>query len=205
MCSEMSKRDNKPPCSYLLADQEAPAHVNTVFGNVVIGCILSCQLNDLREDTVLFSCDLPLDQIRAKGNELKNIFPFPDLSKTLCTATPFPSQSNLPTDQARFIGKLNLDLQTARQVEQITVKQSLDPNWFIHRKFRLTASNFGLVVNRKKQPTDTFLRNIFQPKDLANVAPIKHGKQNESVPRALYAYEMQKRTENSLCMRQVSW
>lgn len=115
------------------------------------------------------------------------------LPKTLCTATPFPLQSNLPSDQARFIAKFNLDLQTAWQVEQITVNQSLDPNWFIHRQFRLTASNFGLVVNRKKQPTDTFLRNIFQPRVLANVASIKHGKQNESVARALYAYEMQKK------------
>jgi len=57
----MSKRENKPPCSYLLSDQEAPAHINTVFGNVVIGSILSYQLNDLREDTLLFSCDRPPD------------------------------------------------------------------------------------------------------------------------------------------------
>ena len=38
-----------------------------------------------------------------------------------------------------------------------------------------------------------FLRNIFQPKDLSNVASIKHGKQNESIARTLYAHEMQKR------------
>ena len=138
----MSKRENKPTCSYLLSEQEAPAHVNTVFGNVVIGTILSYQLNDLREDTVLFSCDRPPDQVCGKENELKNILPFPDLPKTLCTATPFAPPSNLPSDQARSISKLN-DLDSARHREKTTVKQSLDANRFVHRKFRLTASNFG--------------------------------------------------------------
>ena len=113
MCSEMSKRENKPPCSYLLSDQEAPAHVNTVFGNVVIGSILSYQLNDLRENTVLFSCDRPPDQVHWKENELNNILPFPDLPKTLCTATPFAPPSNLPSDQARLISNLNLHLDSA--------------------------------------------------------------------------------------------
>lgn len=73
------------------------------------------------------------------------------------------------------------------------MKQSVDPEWFALRKLRLTASNYGLVVNRKKQPTEVFLRNIFQPKDLSNVASIKHGKQNESIARTLYAHEMQNR------------
>ena len=62
MCSEMNKREKKPPCSYLLVDQEAPANVNTVFGNEPIGSILSYQLKDLKEDAVLFSIDRPPDQ-----------------------------------------------------------------------------------------------------------------------------------------------
>lgn len=41
MCEHGKQKDKKPPCSYLLADQEVPAHVNTVFGNAPIGCILS--------------------------------------------------------------------------------------------------------------------------------------------------------------------
>ena len=90
--------------------------------------MLSYQLNDLREDTVLFSCDRLPDQVRGKKNELKNILPFPDLPKTLCTATPFAPPSNLPSDQARLISKLNLDLDSARHIEKTTMKQSLDAN-----------------------------------------------------------------------------
>ena len=104
MCSEMNKREKKPPCSYLLADQEAPTNVNTVFGNVPIGSILSYQMKDLKEDAVLFSIDRPPDQVVATGNEI--ILSFPDLPSTLCTATPFA-----PPDQSQFLFKLNLNLE----------------------------------------------------------------------------------------------
>lgn len=73
-------------------------------------------------------------------------------------------------------------------------EQSLDPEWFPLRKRRLTASNFGLAVNRRNKPTEAFLRNIFQPKDLSNVSSIKHGKQNKSTATTLYANEMQKKS-----------
>ena len=102
------------------------------------------------------------------------------------------SETIYPQISHSFFPKLNLNLETAQKVKK-TVKQSGDPEWFALRKLRLTASNYGLVVNRKKQPTEVFLRNIFQPKDLSNVASIKHGKQNESIARTLYAHEMQKR------------
>ena len=92
MCERINQKDKKLPWSYLLADQEAPAHVNTVFGNVPIGCILSYQLNDLKEDAVVFSCDRPLGQVRAKADELKNILPFPNRPKTLCSAPPHPAK-----------------------------------------------------------------------------------------------------------------
>lgn len=108
MCSEMNKKEEKPPCSYLLADQEAPANVNTVFGNVQIGSILSYQLKDLKEDAVLFSIDRPPDQVFPTGNEI--ILSFPHLPSTLCTATPFAPPDNLPTDQSQFLSKLNLNL-----------------------------------------------------------------------------------------------
>lgn len=108
MCEQAKQKGKKPPCSYLLADQEAPAHVNTFFGNAPIGCILSYQLNDLKEDAVVFSCDRLRDQVREKANELKNILPFPNLPKTLCSAPgPLP---NIPADRTRLTAKITLDL-----------------------------------------------------------------------------------------------
>ena len=47
---EVSHLQSKPkplPFSYLLDDQEPSVLVNTVFGNVIIGSILSYQLQDI--------------------------------------------------------------------------------------------------------------------------------------------------------------
>ena len=87
-----------------------------------------------------------------------------------------------------------LTLEDAQRITKTTVKQSSDPHWFAARRFRLTASNFGLVLNRKRQPSNAFLRNLFEPKDLSNVSSIRHGKTNESTARSLYAQTMQKET-----------
>ena len=43
----------------------------------------------------------------------------------------------------------------------------------------------------KKEPTEPFLKSIFEAKDLSNVASIRHGKQNEKVVRSHYARKMQ--------------
>ena len=56
-CVVKWEKREKTSMLYSLADQEAPASVNTVFGNVLNGSILSYQLKDLKEDAVLFSID----------------------------------------------------------------------------------------------------------------------------------------------------
>lgn len=69
---------------------------------------------------MVFIRDRPLDQVREKADELKNILPFTNLLKALCSARgPLP---NIPADHKRFIAKITLDLASARQIEQIPVK-----------------------------------------------------------------------------------
>ena len=55
-----------------------------------------------------------------------------------------------------------------------------------------TASNFGKVLYRKKEPSESFMKSIFEPKDLSKVSSIQHGKHNEVIVRSLYARKMQK-------------
>ena len=61
------------------------------------------------------------------------------------------------------------------------------------RSKRLTASNFGKVVKRKRPPTEFFVRDIFVPKDLSKVSSIHHGRQQELIVRSLYNRKMQKK------------
>ena len=51
----LQSKTKPPPISYLLADQEPSVLVNTVFGNVMAGSVLSYQLQDIgRPQTKLF-------------------------------------------------------------------------------------------------------------------------------------------------------
>ena len=61
----------------------------------------------------------------------------------------------------QFIEKfLRIDLETARKLEEKTLGQSTNDSWFTQRKKRLTASNFGSIINRGEhiQP-----KSIFNP------------------------------------------
>ena len=57
---------------------------------------------------------------------------------------------------------LRMDLETAPKIEEKTLGQSTNDSWFTERKKRLTASNFGSVINRREhiQPK-SILKIIF--------------------------------------------
>ena len=98
----------------------------------------------------------------------------------------------LDQPQNDVIKKITINLTESQQIEKITVRQSLEPEWLFQRSKRLTASNFGKVIKRKRPPTESFLRDIFVPKDLSKVSSIRHGRQQELIVRSLYSRKMQK-------------
>lgn len=104
-----------------------------------------------------------------------------------------PSPSNFSyTTSEPIVQNISINIEEAWDIQINTVSQSQDPTWFEERELRLTASNFGKVLHRKKEPTEPFLKSILQAKDLSNVASIRHGKQNEKVVRSHYARKTQK-------------
>ena len=192
-CGEMASRQNPPPCSYLLSDQESALNVNTVFGNVPLGSYLSYQLTDRKTTSVTFTFERLETQVLAMQDRLEHIISFPDLPVLPPNWPPFSAPSNLPAGADGILAKVTVDFCEAHSIEISTVGQSHVPQWFSERLLRLTASNFGSVLNRQRLPSEAFLRNIFSPKDLSNVASIRHGKQQESTARSIYAQELQKR------------
>lgn len=82
------------------------------------------------------------------ANQGARIEPFPDL--------PLANMNNLFTppilDQLQndVIKKITINLAESQQIEKVTVRQSLEPEWLFQRSKRLTASNFGKVIKRKK-------------------------------------------------------
>ena len=82
-------------------------------------------------------------------------------------------------------------LAESQQVEKVTVRQSLEPEWLFQRSKRLTASNFSKVIKRKRPPLN-LIWETFVPKDLSKVPSIRDRRQQELVVRALCSRKMQK-------------
>ena len=78
-----------------------------------------------------------------------------------------------------YKNKVKIELAKATEIEGLTQEQSGNDEWFKHRQCRLTASNFGAVLKRKKEDCSLFLeRMISKPKNL-NVSSLKYGRDNE--------------------------
>lgn len=199
MCHYLSNEEKHSPFSYLLSDQECSTTTHTVFGNVSLGSTLGYQLTDLKETNTTFafykpnSCvTLPRDQ------QPQGVLVFPKIPISSACSQPFiPPSSFTHTMSDPILQSISINNERAWDLQINTVSQAQEPTWFEEHKLRLTASNFGKVLHRKKEPTEPFLKSIFEAKDLSNVASIRHGKQNEKVVRSLYARKMQKHLDKN--------
>ena len=85
-----------------------------------------------------------------------------------------------------ILQKVHINIEQAWFLESNTTAQAQDKKWFQEREIRLTASNFGKALYRKKEPSEPFLKSIFEPNDLSKVSSVQHGKQNEVIVRSIY-------------------
>ncbi|KAK3106916.1 hypothetical protein FSP39_002901 [Pinctada imbricata] len=67
-----------------------------------------------------------------------------------------------------------------KEIERGTRDQADSQLWMKEKRNRLTASNFGKVLQRKSTPNEKFLSKIFRPKSL------EYGKRNEENAKAKY-------------------
>ena len=113
------------------------------------------------------------------ANQGERIEPFPDL----------PLANLINFCSLQFLINVRMMFSTDRK---ITVPQSSEPEWMFQRSKRLTTSNFGKVIKRKRPHTEFFLRDIFVPKDLSKVSSIRYGRQQELIVRTLYSRKIQR-------------
>ncbi|KAL1445324.1 hypothetical protein MTO96_029247 [Rhipicephalus appendiculatus] len=86
---------------------------------------------------------------------------------------------------------LVMSVDEARKLEQTSRQQSQSATWRAARKDRLTASNFGVAVSRKKC-TEKGLQYLTTDRDLSRVRAIQYGVSSEAV--AVQKYETTLRT-----------
>ena len=80
--------------------------------------------------------------------------------------------------------KITMTVDQCIQLEENTREQSSSPLWAAERKNRLTASNFGTILKRKKI-SETFVNSVITPKAFTSI-PTNYGENNEKVAISKY-------------------
>lgn len=82
------------------------------------------------------------------------------------------------------------DKETIRKIETITNQddQSENPEWYNHRKGRITASTFSSILSfRFKENDENYIsKRVMGSSSVIDVPSVKFGKENENVARQLY-------------------
>ena len=110
-----------------------------------------------------------------------------------------PALDNLSEEEKVFVDNhLRIHKSNSGQIERSTVSQAATPKWFEERKKRLTASNFGSVLNRRKNiyPA-SLLQKVFGCLTFYSEA-CQWGKTNEVI--AIKKYEEIKSVTVSKCV-----
>lgn len=84
-----------------------------------------------------------------------------------------------------LLERATLDWKTIQQVSHFTAGQRDNPSWQMIRKSRLTASNFGSILNAKRV-TPSLIKRLLGEYDLTRVKAVQWGITNE--PEALNSF-----------------
>ena len=104
-----------------------------------------------KKSQTIFNVDRPVKKkwFQIKVQELSPFLTYHWLIWTTYLPPP-PPPPILDQLQNDIIKKITINLAESHQIEKITVRQSLEPEWLFQRSERLTASNFGKVIKKKK-------------------------------------------------------
>ena len=78
-----------------------------------------------------------------------------------------------------FLNKVSVEWKTIEDVSRLTAGQRDNPSWQMIRRGRLTASNFGSVLNAKRV-TPSLIKRLLGEYDLSRVKAVQYGVCNES-------------------------
>lgn len=99
----------------------------------------------------------------------------------------FLLQTDIQGQRQYLLEKVKVDWATIKEVGQLTAGQRDNPSWQMVKKGRLTASNFGCVLNAKRV-TPSLLKRLLGDYNLSRVKAVQWGVTNE--PEALKAFSL---------------
>ncbi|XP_063410321.1 uncharacterized protein LOC134693427 [Mytilus trossulus] len=156
------------PISYLVEELGSSRTLDTPVGPQLLGSPLSYHKPLMT----------PIFQPREENSDICGDIVFP---KPLPQCIDMSAMDQMKTE---WIAS-NITKTEAITIEKETRKQSDSTAWFQHRENRITASNFGAVMLRKRDINDKFLKNTFQRKQFTSLAT-SYGTSNETIAKQMY-------------------
>lgn len=140
---------------------ESTPLVETKFGKSPPGSFGSYQLSTT-EDNFKVYCDISSVPRRDPVcNQSERLTAFPRFP--LKSGEPFVLPAGITEAEKTLLDRLQVDADKINEIERKTQRRSDCEEWRNERKFRFTASNFGLISNRKRHH-DNFVNSLLHPK-----------------------------------------
>ncbi|XP_076106234.1 uncharacterized protein LOC143074906 [Mytilus galloprovincialis] len=156
------------PISYLVEELGSSTTLDTPVGPQLLGSPLSYHKPLMT----------PIFQPREENSDICGDIVFP---KPLPQCIDMSAMDQMKTEWFAS----NITKTEAITIEKETRKQSNSTAWFQHRENRITASNFGAVMLRKKDINDKFLKNTFKRKQFTSLET-SYGTSNETIAKQMY-------------------
>ena len=150
MCQYLSNEEKRSPFTYLLSDEECSTTVNTVFGNVPLGSTLAYQLTDLKPDKTSFNFYCPDNTLLPPDQQLHDVLTFSKIPMLASCNQLFTLREEFSDTTEPIFQQININTEQAWYLQNNTVAQAQEKRWVQEREIRLTASNFGKVLYRKR-------------------------------------------------------
>ena len=113
-----------------------------------------------------------------------------------------PNECDLKDTILAFKATLNVTEDDIRAIERSTQGQRTSSQWYQARRFRLTSSSFGAVLQRRDNtPPDNLVMRIIQPRKISSAA-MEWGIQHESVAVKEYIKYQHKHGHEGLVVTQ---
>ena len=159
-------------------------YIETRFGNSPRGSFASYQLA-FTEDNVKVFLDLSSIQRTVTPVSNDEQLQYPKFPIENSGTNNFTIPPGLDQSETKLLESLIVKLDKLNDIERTSQAQSESDDWKKERLFRFTASNFGLISNRKRHH-DTLVNNILHPKPFVSRYTL-HG--NKYEPVAIRQYQ----------------
>lgn len=104
---------------------------------------------------------------------------------TSCGDTAFPKASRVRLPPWHHCLVPEFIIADSKALEESTRDQYLNPDWMKYRANRITASKMHIVIKRKKAPTSSMLKSLFNTKSFSNAAT-EYGLSREKMAKEKY-------------------